>query len=323
MGRKIIKYWQLTIFILLCLSINNNFADNNYLKCFYIDSKINPIIDKARLGDYLSNKIFKTWEVKVEELSLDSEENKKIINKINNKILPVVFFQNDYKANEDRDNLINQLQNEKAIEKRDEYYIFNKDLIGISEFTDRELNRNTLDIFLMCKCPYSVKLIQQLIPQLKENREIQLRGFYYLVDGEEIYSLQQDKKQAGFNNKKYQFKSQFGISDVEESKRQLIIKKYYPDKFFDYLEIRSQNIDSTLLYKIYDKLGIKQDVMHKKMELEGDEFLKENLTAQKELGIKISPTLFWENKYVIIDFKNLDKFDNLKNIALNIEGKCY
>ena len=92
------------------------------------------------------------------------------------------------------------------------------------------------------------------------------------------------------------FSSLHGSAEWEENVRQLLIAKYYPTKFWKYLEIRNKDYRSSRWDKAMKEAGINVDKIMKKFDSEGLELLKAEAQYTKEYGISASPSLLWEGK---------------------------
>lgn len=139
----------------------------------------------------------------------------------------------------------------------------------------------------MSQCPYGAMAENMVIQAQKDgklpaDKEIKIR---YIVS----YS---DKD--GFS-------SLHGSGEWEENVRQLLIAKYYPEKFWKYLEIRNKDYRSSRWDKAMEEAGINSKKIMKKFDKEGIELLKEEAKYSQEYGINASPSFLWEGK-VQLDF---------------------
>lgn len=144
-----------------------------------------------------------------------------------------------------------------------------------------------MEIFVMSQCPYGVMaeslvLEAQKAGKIPADKEVRLR---YIVDYSDA---------NGFN-------SLHGSGEWEENVRQLLIAKYYPSKFWKYLEIRNKDYRSSRWDKAMEDAGINPKKIMKKFDTEGLELLKEEAKYGKEYGVNASPTFLWEGQ-VQLDF---------------------
>jgi thiol-disulfide isomerase/thioredoxin len=94
-----------------------------------------------------------------------------------------------------------------------------------------------------------------------------------------------------------------GSDEIREDIKQIAVKKYYPDKFFDYIALRRDHSPSEAL-KV---LGIRDE----DIDARRDEALSELRNSQPEivsLGILSGPVFLWENVYLIPDLSGLKRY---------------
>ena len=149
-------------------------------------------------------------------------------------------------------------------------------------FHKKEKQKDVLDLFVMSQCPYGVRAEEFVIKAKKEGKfpagkTVRIR---YIVD----YTPEQG------------FKSLHGAGEWEENVRQLLIAKYYPEKFWKYLEIRNKNYQSSRWDKAMEDAGINVKKIMKKFDTEGLELLKEEANYTKSFGVSASPSVVWEGK---------------------------
>jgi len=94
--------------------------------------------------------------------------------------------------------------------------------------------------------------------------------------------------------------SMHGLDEVEENIHQLLIKKYWPDKLYDYF-ILTEKISH---FEALKKVGISYQRIDK-LRNEGKDLLKDNLKVAEGLNVKASPAFIWENKYVFSGLDNI------------------
>ena len=144
-----------------------------------------------------------------------------------------------------------------------------------------------MELFVMSQCPYGA---------MAENLVIQAQKDGKMPQGKEIkvrYIVNYDEKNG--------FGSLHGPAEWEEDVRQLLIAKYYPEKFWKYLEIRNKDYRSSRWDKAMEGAGINSKKIMKKFDKEGIELLKEEAKYAAEYGVNASPTFLWEGK-VQLDF---------------------
>ena len=175
-------------------------------------------------------------------------------------------------------------------------------------FTNKTAKPGVMEIFVMSQCPYGAMAEGLVIQAQKDgklpaDKEIKVR-----------YVVSYDEKNG--------FSSLHGSAEWEEDIRQLLIAKYYPKKFWKYLEIRNKDYRSSRWDKAMEEAGISVNKIMKKFDKEGVELLKEEAKYAKEYGVNASPTFLWEGK-VQLDFGSaaeIEGFSFLNPNAANNPG---
>ena len=143
-------------------------------------------------------------------------------------------------------------------------------------FNGKEAKPGVMELFVMSQCPYGA---------MAENLVIQAQKDGKVPAGKEIkvrYIVNYDEKNG--------FGSLHGPAEWEENVRQLLIAKYYPEKFWKYLEIRNKDYRSSRWDKAMEEAGINSKKIMKKFDTEGIELLKEEAKYAAEYGVNASPT---------------------------------
>lgn len=154
-------------------------------------------------------------------------------------------------------------------------------------YQNKEAKPGVMEIFVMSQCPYGA-MAENLVIQAKKDgklpadKDIKIR---YIVS---------DDGKGGFN-------SLHGSGEWEENVRQLLIAKYYPSKYWKYLEIRNKDYRSSRWDKAMEEAGINSKKIMKKFDKEGIELLKQEAKYSGEYGVNASPTFLYEGK-VQLDF---------------------
>jgi hypothetical protein len=159
------------------------------------------------------------------------------------------------------------------------------------ELLNRTLKPNELGIFSMSLCPYGKRALVNIVHHIKRyNLPIDLK-LYFIADYEDGY-----------------LDSMHGVDEVEEDIHQLLIQKYWPDKFFDYLLLT----DSMSRFQALGELGISYKKIDS-LRTKGGELLIENIKTASGLGIDASPIFLWQNKHIILGLeKVIDLLDSFK-----------
>ena len=161
----------------------------------------------------------------------------------------------------------------------------------------KEAKPNVMEIFVMSQCPYGVMAENAVLKaknegKLPSDKEIKIR---YIVN----YSA---------NNG---FSSLHGSAEWEENIRQLLVAKYYPEKFWKYLEIRNKDYKSSRWDKALEEAGINAKKIMKKFDTEGIELLKAEAEYTKAYSIGASPSFLWEGK-VLLNFGSAAKIEGFE-----------
>jgi len=252
----------------------------------YTSGKANPQVSAGLAG-------FFQGEPKVKVLTLEEALQNPQLAGVDYSFLPV------YLVKKTKDNRAQVEEHIKAghVQENDNYLIF-KHLTRTGVYTDKEVQPNVLEIFVMSQCPYGAMAEGLILDAQKEGRmpvdkEIRLR---YIVN---------------YNDKTDEFQSLHGSAEWEENVRQLLIAKYYPKKFWKYLEIRNKDYRSSRWDKAMEEAGINAKKIMKKFDTEGKELLKAEAAYGNQYGINASPSFLWEGKEVL-DFGSVAQKEGLE-----------
>ena len=138
-----------------------------------------------------------------------------------------------------------------------------------------------LDLFVMSQCPFAVKAEKAIAPIFEE--------FGEQIDFK-MYFIARETPDGGF-------RSLHGQPEVEEDIRQVVMAKYYPNKYFYYVVTRAGDYQSDEWEPHAIDLGM--DVKRVKKiacSAEGERLFRENLKKASELGISASPTVLIDDE---------------------------
>jgi len=148
-------------------------------------------------------------------------------------------------------------------------------------------DKPNVELFVMCFCPYGVKAENNILPIVElfgDKIDFKVK-FIVNVKGNTINDVQ----------------SLHGIDEAKEDARQVIIMKYYPDKFYSYLKDMNNDCysvaqDAGKLDECWKKAAQNLGFDIKKIETaaygeEGINLLKQNEADADKYGISGSPTL--------------------------------
>ena len=137
-----------------------------------------------------------------------------------------------------------------------------------------------IDLFVMSQCPYGV---------LAENSMIELRKEFKEAIQINLYFIAQEEKG--------EFRSLHGEQEVEEDIRQLVILKYWPDKFWDYLRIRNTNYFTPAWQSAALTAGLDIEKLNKlTISQEAKDLFRKNIQKAEELKVMSSPTIYINNE---------------------------
>lgn len=149
----------------------------------------------------------------------------------------------------------------------------------VTEIKQKE--NTTIEMYAMSLCPFANAVKNQLIPIMKRYKsQIDFKIFYITDDFGEA------------TNDPSRFDSLHGIPEIWENIRQLIIAKYYPDVFLDYLLCYTKHYRN---YEGWKECAKRFNIDTQKVERltqskEGFSLLSDNI-KKRRLSIQDSPTL--------------------------------
>ncbi|MCK4859084.1 MAG: hypothetical protein KAS87_00825 [Candidatus Omnitrophica bacterium] len=237
----------------------------------------------------------------VKKVAHNSPEGKKMVQELGFDVLPIYTLS---KSAEQIKDFAFYKRNGMLIEKGDRY-ILNPDIIGINYYIKREKEDNNLKLFTMSACPFGTEAENEIL-SLAEEKDIKVEIYY-----------------IAFYDEKKGWESLHGLSEAEENIRQLCVRKYYPEKYFDYILERNENIKSSFWEKAAINVGVDDKKIQQCQYDEGKELLKQNAKLAQELKINASPTILWENNKRFNELGELkDSVEIFKNVKIKQRGRC-
>lgn len=194
-----------------------------------------------------------------------------------------------------------------------------------------------MDLFVMSMCPFGTQAQNMIVPIVKDLKEkIHLNIYFIATENTENKTAAGNKNDTDtarpasqpqgicINNAlktSGKFSSLHGEKEVSEDIRQLVIIKYFKDKYYDYLLIRNQNIESSDPILIMKSVGIDADYVENIVKSEeGEKILSENIKEAQKRNINASPTIFI-NGQVINDNITINRIN--RNLCKYISlSKC-
>jgi len=165
------------------------------------------------------------------------------------------------------------------IDTKKDYFYFDPSFAGASYFLGRKKISGRLDLFISTQIPGLDKILEVVRDLIREEKI----DFY-------LHFLAQEREIEGFI-------SPAGISEIEEYLRCVCIKKYYQEKFFDYLICRAKNKMSSWWENCAEGFDIEKIKMCATGE-EGKGLLRENVRLTKELSIFQAPLVLLFNQEI-------------------------
>ncbi len=185
-------------------------------------------------------------------------------------------------------------------------------LIGPSK--DSKSSKPKIELFVMSQCPYAVEAEKIIVPVIKELKaKIDFTICFIAEENNknaqekfsqppseipgEIEEQGMDQCSGEFISEGGKFKSLHGKSEIDENIRQVVMAKYYPDKYLDYLLLRSDNYATDNWEECATKAWMDCKFISRIAQSEEGEMLfRQNFTRSNELGINASPTLLINGK---------------------------
>jgi hypothetical protein len=166
--------------------------------------------------------------------------------------------------------------------------------------------KNTLEIFIMSKCPFGQRAVSTAMDSLanmNESNRFKLEVHYIFI-----------KFDKGFS-------SLHGEQEINEDMVQIVLRNNYPDYFYRYLKTRIRYNDAD--WKVLSKsIGLNPTAIQN---IEKEIVSNRNDIIQREYNYAVknyqiydnSPTYIWESEKI----SNLKEIPALKNIPAS-EQKC-
>jgi len=158
------------------------------------------------------------------------------------------------------------------LEKRGDFYLLKPQFAGFSYFFERNKIKDRFDLFISL---YD-KNTKQILDAVKEFNP----GIHFLV-------TEQEGK----------FDAPKGNLEVEDDLRALCVQKYYPDKFWDYINCRALNSNTSWWQDCSGSLDTNK-IKTCAQSADGARLLRENIVLNKELQIMLGPAYLINNQEI-------------------------
>ena len=150
-----------------------------------------------------------------------------------------------------------------------------------------QVRKPIVELFTMSHCPASIQAEKELIPILKKFGDAISFKLHFIAEEKENPTKEDIPP----------FTSLRGYSEVVEDIRQVLIAKYYPEQYLDYILCRGEK-PNEIWETCAQKLNIDIDKIQAIFDSpEAEELFRENVKRTAELGISASPTLLIDNQF--------------------------
>jgi len=181
--------------------------------------------------------------------------------------------------------------------KKKDGYLLEPAVSGVFLLLDRPKKENKIDVFINLSDSSASEVIDYLRDS-KGSKQVSVHPLVVEKDG--------------------QFMALGGLSEVEESLRFIAVEKLYPpEKFWDYMHYRFQNIKSTWWDLSAKQAGIDPaKISDFAQSEEAKQLLRQKSTLSEELRIMQGPVILIDNNRIYALQKKVGKYQ-LKNILQN------
>ncbi|NLH38719.1 MAG: hypothetical protein GX445_01495 [Elusimicrobia bacterium] len=188
----------------------------------------------------------------------------------------------------------------------DNYYVY-YDQNSRAILNGKKKEPNKLELFVMSHCPFGVMAENSIIDAVDKgliSKKIHI-NIHYIGD----VSKTSDGTMS--------FRSLHGDDEWQEDARQLLIKKFYPDKLFAYLKERNKDYTSSNWKDVAYKVGIDTKTIEDNFETVGKKMLEDDFNYTNTLRIATSPTFIVDGNAVVVGLGQLKAFDDYKNLNIS------
>ncbi|MGC8867595.1 MAG: hypothetical protein ACP5PA_05225 [Elusimicrobiales bacterium] len=188
-----------------------------------------------------------------------------------------------------------------------DYYVY-YDMRNEARLLKSQKKTDKLEVFVMSQCPFGVKAVESIIDYIERGKiESSALSIHYIGD---VY-----EDLGG-----YRFNSLHGDDEWKEDMRQIVISKYYPDKFFTYMKLRLKNYQSPDWQSYAKEAQIPITDLEDKIEKEGKKLLADDFRYTSSLKINTSPTFLVNGDRVIVGISNLKKIKGYEDINIDVSN---
>jgi len=227
--------------------------------------------------------------MKLKIIELNSEEGQRFKEKYKINKLPAYHFETNVQ------NARNFTNVKSSFIKVTDGYLISPEAVGASLDLTRERIPGQILFFFASLSQQANDIVVEIINRIKEKPGTYNIEFHYLVAKDEEGN----------------FVSRRGISEIEENIRQLVVKKHFPEKYYDYIVERAKEVGSSYwedaaLAVGLDPASIKKLARSK----EGESLLEAEYELVKELQIG-GEFVFFVNNQEVIYLRNRGELERL------------
>ena len=238
-------------------------------------------------------------------LDIDSGEGRELIGNLEVTVLPIFLFDSRVSKTPKFEGYSQSQALAPVGEAGDNFLVTN---VMPLKMLDREKVDKRIDLMAASLCPYSAAVENALIEKLRslpEEDKFDLRIHFILnslakADGTQELLLESPR----------------GDEEIEEDKRQVVMQKYYSDKYFDYLIDRNNNPYGDWK-EIANNAGLPADEIEARVAREGESLLRDSASLPAEFGLTGVPAYFYENQQIVLTLDDLKKLEFLSDLDLS------
>lgn len=295
--------------------INKFFNEGEKINLYYSElSKIKPprfiTIYDAQTQSWLDANIYTSFKNMFGDINDERIEFDKVDEKLRSKIIALPAYLIEKKSNVVE--YLSAAVKQQLMDDIGDYYVY-YDMRSMAKLLKKETTDSKLEVFIMSQCPFGVKALESIIDYM-DNNKINKKNIEVHYIGDVLSNP----------DGSYIFNSLHGDEEWKEDMRQIIISKYYPEKYWDYIKKRVKNYNSTEWENIASEVGINVNDMKNKIETEGKKLLAEDFKYANSLKINVSPTFLVNGNMVVVGISNLKKMKGYEDIKIDVSqtGGC-
>lgn len=246
-------------------------------------------------------------DLNIERHKVESEVGKNSVKTLKLKYFPAYILSKEI----EKSNAFAALDQAQVLRKSKDFYVLSPRMAKPAAYPFRKKETGVLHLFVMSQCPFGVNALQQLTTAQQQQQITPTVRFrvHYLA--------------TAAPGEKVPFSSLHGSSELEEDLRQLVIQKYFPDRFFPYLKARNKDYHSPQWEPAAQEAGLDAARVAKLAQKRGLKLLAKDVRLGDELDIHVSPSFLWENQTPVYDLPGLKEIPEFKDFTPQpFKGGC-